>query len=106
MPGDSLLVLGDMAELGNDAPRLHREVGEQAADAGIDRLYATGGLSRNTVDGFGAGATWFPSVEALVTSLESELRSDANVLVKGSRSSKMERVVEALGDLQAGNGGS
>jgi UDP-N-acetylmuramoyl-tripeptide--D-alanyl-D-alanine ligase len=106
LTGDSLLVLGDMAELGNDAPRLHREVGEQAADAGIDRLYATGGLSRNTVDGFGAGATWFPSVEALVTALVSDLRSDANVLVKGSRSSRMERVVEALGDLQAGNGRS
>jgi UDP-N-acetylmuramoyl-tripeptide--D-alanyl-D-alanine ligase len=106
LPGDSLMVVGDMAELGNDAPRLHREVGEQAADAGIDRLYATGGLSRNTVDGFGQGASWFPTVEALVTALAPELGGDANVLVKGSRSSRMERVVEALRGPQAGNGGS
>jgi UDP-N-acetylmuramoyl-tripeptide--D-alanyl-D-alanine ligase len=106
LPGDSLLVLGDMAELGSDAPRLHREVGEQAADAGIDRLYATGGLARNTVDGFGKGASWYPSVEALVKAIAAELGAGVNVLVKGSRSSRMERVVEALRNPQGGNGES
>ena len=95
-----------MAELGSDAPRLHREVGEQAADAGIDRLYATGGLARNTVDGFGKGASWYPSVEALVKAIAAELSAGVNVLVKGSRSSRMERVVEALRNPQGGNGES
>jgi UDP-N-acetylmuramoyl-tripeptide--D-alanyl-D-alanine ligase len=102
LPGESLLVLGDMAELGEDAPRFHREVGERAASAGIDRLYATGGLSRNTVDGFGQGATWFPTIEALLGALAPELGAGTNVLVKGSRSSRMERVVDALREPQAG----
>jgi UDP-N-acetylmuramoyl-tripeptide--D-alanyl-D-alanine ligase len=102
LPGESLLVLGDMAELGEDAPRCHREVGERAASAGIDRLYATGGLSRNTVDGFGQGATWFPTIEALLGALAPDLGAGTNVLVKGSRSSRMERVVDALREPQAG----
>ena len=96
VPGDNWLILGDMAELGDDAPRLHREVGEEVARAGIGRLFATGGLSRNTVDGFGEGATWFPSVDLLSDALVSELNENTNVLVKGSRSSRMERVVDAL----------
>ena len=104
LPGDSLLVLGDMAELGNDAAQLHREVGECAARAGIDRLYATGELSRNTVDGFGKGATWFASVEALLDALLPDMGAGTNVLVKGSRSSRMERVVEALRRPRAGTG--
>jgi UDP-N-acetylmuramoyl-tripeptide--D-alanyl-D-alanine ligase len=102
LTGESLLVLGDMAELGEEAPRLHREVGESAARAGIDRLYATGHLSRNTVEGFGKGAAWFPSVEALVSVLAPQMGLTTNVLVKGSRSSRMERVVEALRESQAG----
>jgi UDP-N-acetylmuramoyl-tripeptide--D-alanyl-D-alanine ligase len=102
LPGKSLLVLGDMAELGADAPRLHREVGERAASAGIDRLYATGGLSRNTVDGFGKGANWFPSIGDLVDALTPDMGQGSNVLVKGSRSSRMERVVDALCRSQAG----
>ena len=101
IPGDNWLVLGDMAELGDDAPRLHREVGEQAAHAGIKRLFATGGLSRNTVDGFGDGATWFPSPEDLSEALATEISANTNVLVKGSRSSRMERVVDALRATQA-----
>jgi len=96
IPGDNWLILGDMAELGDDAPRLHHEVGEEVARAGIGRLFATGGLSRNTVDGFGEGATWFPSVDLLSDALVSELNENTNVLVKGSRSSRMERVVDAL----------
>ncbi|MGI9223092.1 MAG: UDP-N-acetylmuramoyl-tripeptide--D-alanyl-D-alanine ligase [Woeseiaceae bacterium] len=96
IPGENWLVLGDMAELGDDAPRLHREVGEQAAKAGIKRLFATGSLSRNTVDGFGDGATWFPSPEVLSEALADEIGANSNVLIKGSRSSRMERVVAAI----------
>lgn len=101
LPGDNWLVLGDMAELGDDAPRLHREVGEKAAQAGIERLFATGGLSRNLVDGFGEGAAWFASTDALSDVLAAEISANTNVLIKGSRSSRMERVVDALREPQA-----
>ena len=96
LSGDSALVLGDMFELGDEAPRFHKETGEKARAAGVDRLLATGGLSRSTVDGFGEGATWYASVDALVAALQEEMRPDLNVLVKGSRGMQMERVVAAI----------
>jgi len=98
LAGDNSLVLGDMGELGHDAPRLHRETGKAVRAAGITRLLATGELSRNTVKGFGAGAEWFADMGALVAALQPALRPGANILVKGSRFMRMERAVEALRD--------
>ncbi len=96
LPGESWLVLGDMAELGDDAVRLHRELGESLRLASIDRVFATGDLSRHTVDAFGNGAHWFRSAEELAAALAGSLTENVNVLVKGSRSMRMERVVDAL----------
>ena len=101
LPGDKLLVLGDMGELGDDAPRLHAETGAQIREAGVPRLLATGDLSRNTVEGFGEGASWCADVDELTARLKPELHANANILVKGSRFMQMERVVEALRDPQA-----
>lgn len=94
--GDSVLVLGDMYELGEQATRFHKETGEKVRAAGVGRLLATGELSRSAVDGFGDGASWYPGVEALVDALRGELQPGMNVLVKGSRGMQMERVVEAI----------
>jgi len=100
LSGESWLVLGDMKELGKDAAALHREVGEAARASGIDRIFALGDLSRNTVEGFGAHASWYGSIDALVDELSSKLSSSVNVLVKGSRSMHMERVVDALREVE------
>ncbi|MCH7835137.1 MAG: UDP-N-acetylmuramoyl-tripeptide--D-alanyl-D-alanine ligase, partial [Proteobacteria bacterium] len=96
LAGDNWLVLGDMGELGDAAAQLHCEVGDFARRAGVARLFAVGELSRNTVDGFGDGAVWLPSIEVLVDTLRAEISDDVNVLVKGSRIMRMERVVTAL----------
>ena len=96
LSGESWLVLGDMKELGDDAAILHREVGESARTSGIDRLFALGDLSRNTVEGFGEHGSWFGSIDALVDELSATLSDSVNVLVKGSRSMRMERVIDAL----------
>jgi UDP-N-acetylmuramoyl-tripeptide--D-alanyl-D-alanine ligase len=101
LPGNNILVLGDMGELGDDAARLHDETGAKVREAGIPRLLATGPLSRNTVEGFGDGASWHADIDALTAQVKAELRADSNVLVKGSRFMQMERVVEALRDPQA-----
>lgn len=93
---DAWLVLGDMGELGVDAVALHSNVGRDAKDLGIRQLFATGELSKHTVSAFGDGARWFGSVEQLVVELQSALTPGSTVLVKGSRSAKMERVVQAL----------
>jgi UDP-N-acetylmuramoyl-tripeptide--D-alanyl-D-alanine ligase len=95
-PGDNWLLLGDMAELGDDAEELHASVGSDLKNVGIRNLAATGELCRHAVDAFGEGGLWFASREELIEHMESALKGNSNVLVKGSRSTGMELVVEAL----------
>lgn len=96
IPGESWLVLGDMKELGDDAAELHREVGEAVRTSGVDRLFAYGELAASAAEGFGENASWFASMDTLVDELSDTLTGDVNILVKGSRSMRMERVVDAL----------
>ena len=94
--GNAWMVLGDMGELGPSAERLHAETGATLRAVGIERLYGLGPMSHHTVEAFGEGARWFADVDALVRALRAELSPDVTLLVKGSRSMRMERVVEAL----------
>lgn len=96
LPGERWLVLGDMAELGPDSSALHREIGAAASAAGLDALLCTGPFSHDTADGFGASAEWFATLPELIAHLQARLRPGVTVLVKGSRSAGMERVVQAL----------
>ncbi len=95
LPGDNWLVLGDMKELGDDAADMHREVGASARASGVDRLFALGDLAKHSVDGFGSDACWYESIDALIDDVRGAGPA-CNVLVKGSRSMRMERVVSAL----------
>jgi len=95
LDGESWLVLADMKELGEGAEDLHREVGASARASGVDRLFALGDLSRHCVEGFGSGATWYQDIDALLSDV-GQVNSAVNILVKGSRSMRMERVVDAL----------
>ena len=90
------LVLGDMGELGADSVAMHREVGAYARSAGIDKLFALGELSRESVAAFGEQAAHFGTADDLVHSLQPLMGPQLTVLVKGSRFMKMERVVEKL----------
>ncbi|KXX63653.1 UDP-N-acetylmuramoyl-tripeptide--D-alanyl-D-alanine ligase [Marichromatium gracile] len=94
--GRRWLVLGDLGELGPEAESLHREIGEQARAAGIERLAAVGPLSAAAVDGFGAGGEHFADQAALIAALRAELGEADRVLIKGSRTARMECIVEAL----------
>ncbi|MDH4125230.1 MAG: UDP-N-acetylmuramoyl-tripeptide--D-alanyl-D-alanine ligase [Gammaproteobacteria bacterium] len=96
LPGEKWMVLGDMGELGAEAVALHRSVGEALNKAGIDRLFAVGPLSRETVAAFGDAGDWFASLDQLVASVSQQLGAGVSVLVKGSRSARMERVVNAI----------
>lgn len=103
-PGERWLALGQMAELGSDGPRLHREVGELARQRGIDRLYATGDLTRHAAEGYGAGARWFADLPELVADVAAAIHPGVTLLAKGSRSAGMERLIKALaGDQSAGD---
>ncbi len=95
-PGRRLLVMGDMGELGAGEAELHGQVGLTARRAGLDGLYATGRLSAHAAEAFGANGFFFADREALVRTLRCELAEEVTILVKGSRSMQMERVVEGL----------
>jgi UDP-N-acetylmuramoyl-tripeptide--D-alanyl-D-alanine ligase len=85
-----------MAELGDDAAQLHQDVGASIRDSGVERLFTIGELSRNAADAFGEGASSYDVLDALISDVVNGLSRDTNVLVKGSRSMRMERVVDAL----------
>ncbi len=97
--GEAWLVLGDMKELGEGAALLHADIGAQAQRAGIARLWTVGELSAEAARAFGDGARHFNDQPALVAALSPALQAapaGLRCLVKGSRSSAMEKVVAAL----------
>ncbi|MCP9485326.1 MAG: UDP-N-acetylmuramoyl-tripeptide--D-alanyl-D-alanine ligase [Gaiellaceae bacterium MAG52_C11] len=85
-----LAVLGGMAELGEHAPRYHRELGELAGELGVE-VVAVGELAR----GYGA-ATWVADAPAAVAVVRECLRPGDAVLVKASRALALEGVAPAL----------
>jgi len=94
-PSPRILVLGDMGEVGTQGPEFHQEIGAYAASRGIDTVLATGDLARHMA---GSGAQHYEQFDELLAALDQKLgsKSDATVLVKGSRFMKMERVVQHL----------
>jgi UDP-N-acetylmuramoyl-tripeptide--D-alanyl-D-alanine ligase len=102
--GEAWLVLGDMRELGANGAAMHAEAGRQAKAAGLKRVWTVGELAEATARAFGEGGRHFASREALAAALKAALASATGVrcLVKGSRGSAMEKVVEAV---MAGEGG-
>jgi UDP-N-acetylmuramoyl-tripeptide--D-alanyl-D-alanine ligase len=96
--GRRVAVLGDMAELGSHAESAHREVGAAAARLGIDVVVAIGRFAAQTSSGAaGAGETLtFPDVDAALPVVRQIVRPGDTILAKASRSSRLERVVEAL----------
>lgn len=94
LPGSTLLVLGDMGEVGSEGPQMHREVGEYAKQQGINHLLTFGEATQETSQAFGEGAQHFYEMKELLKAVA--LLEPAAVLVKGSRSMRMERVVQDL----------
>ncbi len=94
--GEAWLVLADMAELGPEAAAMHRETGRLARASGAAGLLCTGTLGKELAAGFGVGARWFASRDELGQALRDELLPGRNVLIKGSRSMGMDRLVAAL----------
>ena len=123
-PGEGWLVLGDMRELGPEAPALHAAAGRRARNAKLARLYALGALSAAAARAFGDGGRVFATHAALAAALQADLAAAASqtqtqdsslmhehtgavaqaaasvaqptLLVKGSRGSAMDRIVAAL----------
>ena len=95
LPGDSWLVLGDMAEVGDEGPAFHAEVGRYAAERGLSSLWTAGTAAADAASAYGSTARHFNSAADLVAALPTQPVVQ-NILVKGSRFMKMEQVVAAL----------
>jgi UDP-N-acetylmuramoyl-tripeptide--D-alanyl-D-alanine ligase len=93
-------VLGDMLELGPEAPQFHREAGEGAARLGFSPVVGVGNLSRDLVAGAAAAGAaqtqWFANADEAAGWSAGALRRGDVVLVKGSRGVHLEEVVVAL----------
>jgi UDP-N-acetylmuramoyl-tripeptide--D-alanyl-D-alanine ligase len=94
--GRRLAVLGDMLELGRESEALHREVGEMAAEAGVDVLVTVGPRAVVMLDAFD-GESYAVADAREAAALAGELVEPGDVmLVKGSRGVGLEVVAEAL----------
>lgn len=95
--GKRILVLGDLGELGEIAAQVHQDLGAYAQQRQLDAVYACGQFAERTVQGFGEGGVAFEVKQTMVDVLARILDRDTTVLVKGSRSARMEEVVKLLG---------
>ena len=109
LPTSAWLVLGDMGEVGEQGPQFHSEVGAYAGEKGIQKLFATGELTKQAVSAYteqsiaGHSAVHFKEMDELCAALKKSLAQRSNnetttVLIKGSRFMRMERAVKALAE--------
>ncbi len=97
--GQRVMVLGDMGELGEEVDAMHADIGKKASEAGIDDVFSYGKHSAKACESFGRPGNAFDEMDGLISRLEQEINKKVNgmtILVKGSRSAHMERVVDAL----------
>lgn len=95
-PGRHILVLGDVGELGDEATSLHFQMGRYARDAGVSQFWSVGNLSEHAARGFGENARHFHNRDMLIDALKRSVCTGDVILIKGSRSSAMDEVVEAM----------
>ncbi|MCH8136710.1 MAG: UDP-N-acetylmuramoyl-tripeptide--D-alanyl-D-alanine ligase [Proteobacteria bacterium] len=94
--GLRILVAGDMKEMGKESESAHSAVGEYAAKAGIECVWAVGEQSLLTIKAFGCGGRHFSQMRELMTACQDIAASDVTFLVKGSRGARMDAVVNVL----------
>lgn len=97
MPGYRVMVVGDMGELGQDAERCHRQVGEVIHALNIDKVFSVGMLSQNISQASGHGQH-FTDKAAVVVEIMRLLQEHQSItiLIKGSRSAAMEQIIQAV----------
>ena len=90
---NTILVIGDMLELGKYKKKLHKEVGEYAKANGINIVLGFGELTKETIKAFGKKGIFFDNEESLKSYLIKNITSKDVILIKGSRGMKMERFI-------------
>jgi len=98
---NSILIVGDMGELGDETKKSHVDVGRFAKSKGINQVFACGEFAELVVQGYQQAAKSFKNQDGLFDCLSSELlatikKPNSAILVKGSRSARMEKVVSHI----------
>jgi UDP-N-acetylmuramoyl-tripeptide--D-alanyl-D-alanine ligase len=99
----TIAILGEMAELGEDAAAYHDEIGRLVRDLGVDHVFAIGPMAKHYTTHVNA-STWSAKLEdrdAFLEQVREELAPGDVVLVKGSRSVGLEFVAAALAGVTA-----
>jgi len=100
--GRRIAILGDMGELGESSVAAHEEVGRHAAENGVDCLVAVGKCSRIMASAARTAGLRdvldLPEVEKVGPAMTKIVRAGDVVLVKASRSTRLERVIDYLSE--------
>ncbi|MDF1587738.1 MAG: UDP-N-acetylmuramoyl-tripeptide--D-alanyl-D-alanine ligase [Gammaproteobacteria bacterium] len=90
------LVLGDFGELGSDSENIHKQLGLDAKNVGVSRLFTVGTASKQACQAFGDGASHFETQQALQAVLKQELKKGVTCLIKGSHFMRLDKLADAL----------
>jgi UDP-N-acetylmuramoyl-tripeptide--D-alanyl-D-alanine ligase len=95
--GRKIAVLGTMKELGDSSAKAHEQVGAYAKSSGVDLLFTLGEFNQDFKNGYGSeNFMAFDSMEKLIEELKKNIKSDDVLLVKASRSMKLETIINEL----------
>lgn len=89
-----IAILSDMLDLGSEEKQLHYDVGVYAKEKGVDEIYCTGPLSKETADGF--NGKWYETKDEIYEACKPLLEKDCIIMIKGSRAMKMDTLVDAF----------
>lgn len=103
--GRRIAVLGDMKELGPTGPDLHAALADLDATQALDKVYCVGPLMRNLFDALPENrrGLWFETSEDMAARLPRQLDAGDVVMVKGSLSMRLARVVDAIRNMSQGS---
>ena len=96
LKGNAWLALGDMGELGEEAAALHQKAAVIAHELGVEKFFAIGPLSCLASREFEENGYCFDSIDNMKLIILAQIHKDVNLLIKGSRSAGMEKLVEGL----------
>ncbi len=97
MPGARhICILGDMLELGKESPRMHYEIGQYAAEKGVDLVITSGKLAMEASKAMDSRGIYFETRDALINELPNLLKKGDCVLVKASKGSHFETISAAI----------
>jgi len=94
--GEAWLALGDMGELGSETEALHRKAAQTAKNQGVEKLFGVGEMSCIASDEFGDSGYCFGQIDEMAESIRGQIHQGVNLLVKGSRSAGMDKLVDYL----------